>query len=71
MATVATAPTLLGSGLVKAAAQLAAPIATEYGADKLAGNYTENIQVLGNDNQLYNIEGTLDKNGNYIGDYIG
>lgn len=71
MATVATAPTLLGSGLVKAAAQLAAPIATEYGADKLAGNHTENIQVLGNDNQLYNIEGTLDKNGNYIGDYIG
>ena len=71
MAAVATAPTLFGSGLLKAGVQLAAPIVTEYGADKIAGNHTENIQVLGSDNKLYNIEGTLDKDGNYVGDYIG
>ena len=71
MAAVATAPTLFGSGLLKAGVQLAAPIVTEYGADKIAGNHTENIQVLGSDNKLYNIEGTLDKNRNYVGDYIG
>ena len=71
MAAVATAPTLFGSGLLKAGVQLAAPIVTEYGADKIAGNHTENIQVLGSDNKLYNIEGTLDIEGNYVGDYIG
>ena len=71
MAAAVTAPTLFGSGLLKAGVQLAAPIVTEYGADKIAGNHTENIQVLGSDNKLYNIEGTLDKNRNYVGDYIG